>query len=208
MPNVVVMARPYHHGNLRASLLATSLALVDEVGLDGFSLREVSRRAGVSHAAAYNHFSDKAAVVEALVTAAFVRLRDALERAERRPATPIERLENIGVAYIRFACANPTEFRFMFRPELSAPSATSDPPEAGTGAYAILQRTVEAAIAAGDIVDLDAPSVALASWSLVHGFATLAIDGPDRRLATTVKARVALARRIVSIVASGLAAKK
>lgn len=203
------MSRPYHHGDLRAALVATALSLVDEVGIDGFSLREVSRRAGVSHAAAYNHFENKSALVAAIVHASFGRLREALVRAERRPASPIERLEHIGVAYIAFACSNPTEFRLMFRPELYVKRETvqSFGPSVEIDAYAVLERTVHAAIVAGAIVDGDAPTVALAAWSLVHGFATLVIDGPNADLRTSARARNAVARRVVGLVAQGFAAR-
>ncbi len=200
------VTRPYHHGDLRATLVTTALALVDEVGIDGFSLREVSRRAGVSHAAAYNHFADRSALVAAIVDASFGRLCDALVRAERRPASPIERLEHIGVAYITFACSNPTEFRLMFRPELHAKHAraTLADPSVEIDAYAVLERTVEAAIASGAIVGTDASTVALAAWSLVHGFATLVVDGPKPNLRMSARARTVLARRVVGLVAQGL----
>ena len=203
------VSRPYHHGDLRATLVTTALALVDEVGIDGFSLREVSRRAGVSHAAAYNHFEDKSALVAAIVHASFGRLREALVRAERRSALPIARLEHIGVAYITFACSNPTEFRLMFRPELYAKNENvrSLGPSVETDAYAVLERTVQAAVVSGAIVDCDAATVALAAWSLVHGFATLVIDGPNADLRTSARARNALARRVVGLVAQGFAAR-
>ncbi|GAC1306954.1 MAG: TetR/AcrR family transcriptional regulator [Vulcanimicrobiaceae bacterium] len=200
----------YHHGDLRQTLVKTARALAVESGIDGFSLREVSRRAGVSHAAAYNHFADRSALVEALVVEAFRALRGALERAERRPATPLERLQNIGIAYVRFAFEHPAEFRFMFRPELIAsirPRIEASAEEASADAYEILQRTIAAARASGDIAH-EADHATLTAWSIVHGLATLILDSPGEKPLKTAKAVETLARTVTTIGIDGMRVRR
>jgi AcrR family transcriptional regulator len=138
----------YHHGNLRQALLEAARGLVAEAGLDGFGLREVSRRAGVSHAAVYNHFANRSALVEALAIEAFAAFTAALRAAERTTDDPLLRLERVGIAYVRFAFEHQAEFRFMFRPELCR-----DPHVEGEGgplalaareSYAPLEETIAA----------------------------------------------------------------
>jgi AcrR family transcriptional regulator len=106
----------YHHGDLRTALIRSAAALVNDRGLAGVSLREVARRAGVSHAAPYHHFSSKESLLAALAAEGFADLDAALARAESRAgADPRARLEALGVAYVRFALAKPEMFRAMFR---------------------------------------------------------------------------------------------
>lgn len=209
MSNDHPVKAPYHHGNLRKTLVATARELAIEAGVGGLSLREVSRRSGVSHAAAYNHFANRADLVDAVVIDAFDRFRKALERAERRPASPLERLENIGVAYVRFACEHRVEFRLMFRPDVRAVPCEREatPVEiAGSAAYAVLERTIAAARDAGEIVH-DAASATLSSWSIVHGLATLLVDGPRYLGEENPRAIEALARSVTAIHAAGMRAR-
>jgi AcrR family transcriptional regulator len=106
-------ARPYHHGNLRRVVLDAALVEIAERGPMQLSLRELARRAGVSHAAPAYHFGDKTGLPTAVAAEGFERLGDAL--SEGRDAGGF--LE-IGLAYIRFAVSNPAHFEVMFRPEL------------------------------------------------------------------------------------------
>jgi len=168
--------RSYHHGDLRAALLQTTLALVDEVGVEGLSLREVSRRTGVSHTAAYKHFADKAALVRALVAEAFKEFRVALCVGRDAGTDPLDALRRIGVAYVVFAHEHRTQFKMMFRPELTGIAKLDDVSPA-SGAYDVLVDGVAAAFAAG-LFDGDPQTVVLASWSIVHGLAALIVDGP------------------------------
>lgn len=209
MSNSCTVKATYHHGDLREALIATARELAIEAGIGGLSLREVSRRAGVSHAAAYNHFASRAALVEALVVDAFDRFRKALERAERRPASPLERLVNIGVAYVRFACEHHVEFRLMFRPDvraISSDGAHSVVGVAGGAAYSVLERTVAAARASGDIAH-DHASATLSAWSIVHGLATLIVDGPQALCDDSPKSIDRLARSVSAVLIAGMRAR-
>jgi AcrR family transcriptional regulator len=115
---------PYHHGNLRLALLEAARLLALEQPIDNITLREVARRAGVSHAAPYHHFADKRALLKALALEAFKELLR-IQQAQVQP-DPNATLYNIGLAYVRFALAHPTEFGFMFRKSLCEPVGVYD----------------------------------------------------------------------------------
>ena len=195
-------SRTYHHGALRDALLETTRTLLADVGADGLSLREVSRRAGVSHAAAYNHFRDKAALVRAVVEAAFARLVVEMAEARDRAREPRAALRAIGLAYVRFAYRFPAEFRIMFRPELFAHD--DEKADGGGRAHAILVEAVEACQRAGAIDPGPVGPPVLAAWAVVHGLASLIIDGPDPGIAPTLADAEALARSCLATMASGL----
>ena len=167
--------RAYHHGALRATLLEAAEALIEERGLDRFSLRETARRAGVSPAAPAHHFRDARGLLTAIATEGFRELSEALEEGnvgDDRHA----RIMGQGRAYVRFALARPARFALMWR---KAILDVDDPAhvEAGDRAFQILDRAVrgENAGRSGPHDPALAPSIAC--WSMVHGFALLALDG-------------------------------
>ncbi len=191
----------YHHGNLREALLEAARGLVAEAGLDGFGLREVARRAGVSHAAVYNHFANRSALVEALAIEALAAFTAALRAAERTADDPLLRLERVGIAYVRFAFEHQAEFRFMFRPEICKdPLVEGEGGSLGVAAresYAPLEETIAACLASGAIRG-DARTIALTAWSGVHGLASLIVDGPLRDTALDLHTVEELARGVTS----------
>ncbi len=171
----------YHHGNLRRALLDAAMELVREWGIDGFTLREVARRAGVSHAAPYHHFEDRAALVSALVVESFELFERAFrEAAASTPGTHLDRIRAIGRAYVRFAFDDPARFTLMWRPELRTLEDDSPVDEAGLASYQVLVDEIAAGQNAGEIVDGDVGLLSLSAWSAVHGLATLMVDGPLR----------------------------
>lgn len=162
--------RPYHHGHLRQALLDAAVAEVEAVGPAALSLREIARRAGVSHGAPAHHFGDKAGVFTAIATEAF---RLASQTIGPVADGPYGFLSG-GTAYIGFALAHPGHFAVMLRPDLYH----HDDPEltlARDEAFAILYGS--AANLAGLPADADITGLVLAGWSLAHGFATLLLTG-------------------------------
>jgi AcrR family transcriptional regulator len=190
---------PYHHGNLRATLLQTAQILVGEVGVDGFSLRELARRANVSPAAPYHHFKDKAALIRALAKESQERLGVASQAALEGITHPALRLSALGVAYVVYAFEHPSEFRIMFRRELPSPlevsqNSTPDP------AFVLLRQTLiecrdVKCIPIGDS-EHELYLATINAWSVVHGLATLIIDGTLSHTITTREQAIQLTRQV------------
>ncbi len=159
----------YHHGNLPDALVEAALSLLREAGTEALSLRAVARRAGVSAMAPYRHFADKQALLAAVAEHGFRRLAAGLAEADAA-ADPGEALCAQGVAYVRFACDDPPLFRLMFgRPQPQGHEALH---REGDIAYAVLASRVARMVGADARDD-----VTLACWSLVHGLASLLVDG-------------------------------
>ena len=110
----VTASRPYHHANLRKTLLAAAVALIGEVGPQAFTLREVARRAGVSHNAPYRHFPSKDELLLAVAAEGFERLTALMEKTLSAGRSPLERLELCGCGYVDFALRWPNHLLVMF----------------------------------------------------------------------------------------------
>lgn len=167
----------YHHGALREALLTATLELIETDGIGAVSLRQVARAAGVSTGAPYHHFPDRAALLTALSDDGFRLLAAALTAAHAAATTPGAALEAILNAYMEFAKANPAYFRLMFRPELKQPHKSECGADAGEAAFAVLADTVGECLAAKVVRAVDADVLAITLWSLVHGYASLWLDG-------------------------------
>lgn len=155
---------PYHHGDLRRALLHAALDAVTEHGPAGLSLRDVARRAGVSHAAPAHHFGDKAGLLTALAAEGWDLLVEAL-RARGGD------FRDQGVAYVLFATGHPAHFAVMRAPGLTH---EDDP------ALVAARRRADAALRAGAASADPDPATALAGWALVHGLSALLLEGSVR----------------------------
>ena len=177
--------KAYHHGDLREALVAAGTKLLEEKGLDGFTLRQCARRAGVSHAAPAHHFATSSDLLAEIAARGFERFVLALgAAAERASGSPLGRLEAMGRAYVTFARANPAVYSLMFRQ--GAGSLTSARLKAA--AAAAWQQLCDAvALALEPERQDEVIAKAAAVWALVHGTATLMLDrrlppgggGPD-----------------------------
>lgn len=173
--NSVKMDRAYHHGALREALIKAAEEVIAERGVDGFSLRETARRAGVSPAAPGHHFKDARGLLTAVAAKAFWAFGDALEAADKGP-TRESRIRAQGMAYVRFALANRAGFDLLWRKAL-IDDTDADYKAAGIRAFAILDRAARGEAEISD--DPNDPTFArsFAAWAIVHGFARLAMDG-------------------------------
>jgi AcrR family transcriptional regulator len=166
--------KAYHHGNLREALLDAAIHLIAEAGPTGFTLREVARRAGVSHNAPYRHFRDKDELIAAVAAQGFRELNQAmLDSAEGQP-TALDRLQRAGWAYVAFALRRPEHFTIMF----DAPISKNQYPEcekASKEAFGTLVNLINLCQSEGQLPAGDSMARALVAWSLVHGIAKLAI---------------------------------
>jgi AcrR family transcriptional regulator len=176
-PQPAPRSASYHHGDLRRTLIETALTMVTEEGAWNFTLREVARRAGVSHAAPYNHFADKSALLAEVAALGFQALRRQMEMAARRqPRSSHQALHGIATAYIRFGVEHPAHYRLMFGPDLAERGRHPTLEEAADAAFAVLTTALERGQAANEVRGGSVRDQALAAWSLVHGLTTLLID--------------------------------
>lgn len=170
-------ANSYHHGDLRRALIDTALAMVTEEGAWNFTLREVARRAGVSHAAPYNHFEDRSSLLAEVAALGFQSLREALEAAAReQPRSARQALARVGVAYVRFGVEHPAHYRLMFGSELADKERYPSLEAASDATFAVLTGVLERGQASGQVRRGPVRDQALAAWSVVHGLTTLLID--------------------------------
>jgi AcrR family transcriptional regulator len=172
----VPRTQPYHHPNLRKTLLDAAVALIGEVGPRAFTLREVARRAGVSHNAPYRHFPSKDDLLAAVAAEGFDRLTAVMQKAMARGKSPRERLELCGCGYVDFALHWPQHFLIMFDLPHS-PNDCSPAHIAGQNAFQVLLDCVAAAQQSGDLAPGELMPLAWTAWSLVHGIAKLANSG-------------------------------
>ena len=159
------MPRPYHHGDLRRVILTAALDVIAAEGPSALSLRDLARRAGVSHAAPAHHFKDRTGLLTVIAAEGFALLADALGEADD--------LRDAGVRYVRFATGHPAHFQVMFRPEL----LRGDDLELAT-ARALVGERLRSAVSAvpAEGRGSDERLAGVAAWSLAHGFATLLLS--------------------------------
>lgn len=163
-------SRPYHHGDLRRAVLDAAAAAIAESGPAALSLRDLARRAKVSHAAPAHHFGDKAGVLTAMAAEGYQLLADTLVEVQQKTGDFLE----VGVAYVRFAIENSAHFEVMYRPDLydpGDPAVRAATKRAGEALYAGV------ATLPSRPAEVDARVAGVAAWSLIHGFASLWLHG-------------------------------
>jgi AcrR family transcriptional regulator len=193
-------SEPYHHANLRQTLLDAAVTLIGEVGPHAFTLREVARRAGVSHNAPYRHFESKDVLLAEVATEGFVRLTASMQKSMARGRSPLERLELSGCGYVTFALRWPHHFLVMFDlPQ--APQGGEKHHAAGQKAFAVLHECIAAAQQSGDLPAGDLLPLAWMAWSFVHGIAKLAVSG---NLPLNARSTIAFTRSASHAIFSGM----
>jgi AcrR family transcriptional regulator len=189
--------RPYHHGDLRSVLLKAAAQEITRVGVAQLSLRELARRAGVSHAAPAHHFGDKTGLLTALATEGF--------RILHERTSPVighgDALVRAGEQYIAFALAHPAHFSVMFDPHLlrmSDEGLTAERDQAFGNFFAAVTQTT------GTEDTEQHAAEAMAAWSAVHGIAVLWLQGnlpfpPDAGTVPEVVAQLGIGLRTVAV---------
>ncbi|MFQ5512275.1 MAG: WHG domain-containing protein [Candidatus Krumholzibacteriia bacterium] len=168
----------YHHGDLRAALLAEAAAMIADGGVSSVTMRAISGRLGVSRAAPYRHFTDKSALLVAVAAAGFEHLKNRLQAIDAgAPGSSVERFRRMGEAYVRFALENPAHYRLMYGKEALARRDVPELREAGDALLALLVGVVQAHQHSGGIKRRDPLTQAYVMWSAVHGLASLLVDG-------------------------------
>ena len=163
--------RTYHHGDLRAALVSIAMQLVRESGTERWSMREASRRAGVSQAAPYRHFVDKLALLDAVGAQAYGELERCYREAIEQNANPADEALAVARAYVRFALDEPRLFRMIF----------SSPRLHGTkeakSSYDVFESAVRNAQGHNALPAGSTMMLAHVLWSGVHGVADLVLCG-------------------------------
>ena len=195
---------PYHHGDLRRSLIEAGLELVKEGQEASFSLREVAKLAGVSHNAPYHHFADKRDLLIAVAVVGYETLTASIAEATASSEEAKSALFASGRAYIQFGLENPGLYQVMFSAALNGPDGRPKAvAEAGTATRAgleeILRRGARAGVFSSSLLRTsELKTAAFTAWSTVHGFTMLAIEGlptPDLSIADLADKVVRIACR-------------
>ncbi|NIB42457.1 TetR/AcrR family transcriptional regulator [Pseudomaricurvus alkylphenolicus] len=187
----------YHHGALREALVDKALEILASDGVDNISLRSVAKAVGVSHTSTYRHFANKDGLLTAVATAGFLDLAAEIEEAYGTAATLQEQRLETAVAYCRFACANPNLYKLMFSSFLK----DKDGEEALNNAMnetfrrceQLGRQDAEARGAGAEQQGL----AGVAAWVVVHGAASLAIEGILEKAASGNVERDRLIRRVL-----------
>jgi AcrR family transcriptional regulator len=187
--------KPYHHGDLRESLLAAAEAALAELPLEQVSLREIARRAGVSHAAPKHHFSTLGHMLGEVAARGFERFVAALDEAANRSPdqAPSTRLVAMGRAYVKFAASNPAVYGLMFGRRDYEVQTT---PRLAAGMFAAWSQLEDEV--RDTVGPAQATNGAVAVWATVHGLAMLRMDrklppnvNPDSAVDAAVRTLVA-----------------
>ncbi len=210
MPSKKKMKKPegsYHHGNLAETLKSLALKRLGESHDSAFTIREIAREAGVSHAAAYRHFPSHRELLAEISKEGFLKITEAFLQGEKeaRPGHPFDRLQNIGMAYISFCIQNPGYYRAMWHTDLGPTRDLPELQDAGKNAFLSLWETIQdCKTTTGS--SFDPKDMAAASWSIVHGFSVLINMGQLNNpiLEIDKKNALAAAEKVLQILSYGL----
>ena len=203
----------YRHGDLRRALIEAGLKMARDGGPEAVVLREATRRAGVAPSAAYRHFEDRRALLDAVCSAAQAALAVAIEEelaglADDRGSVDAvrARFRAVGTGYMRFAWEEPGLFRTAFSASENLRSAAS-PERAGRGGltpFQLLGSALDRLVEAGVLPEERRPGAEFLAWSAMHGLSMLSIDGPLREFDEVTKKIVG--QRLIDVVEYGLLA--
>lgn len=191
------MESTYHHKDLRRELIEVGIKILSRDGVAAFSLRRLSRELGVSHAAAYRHFADREALLEAIMQEAGNRFRQALQKSADRSFDKSEALAELGAAYVRFYLDNPeilTLFTLIPASGMASVFSSSDcdfdslPDDSPFGIFRGIARS---AMQNPSLQGLDEREILLGYWAKVHGLASILVTQksfiPEDQLDTVIE---------------------
>jgi len=177
--------RSYHHGNLNEALVVAAMRLIEERGGAEFTLRELARELGVTHAATYHHFKDKDDLLATVAARGFAELTERVRAARDSDVCtdPEHCLSVMAEAYVRFAVEYPARFRVMYSRKFTGASDQEDAAHATGPLRDDLLQIVLHGQRDGVFTDGDPEELVSLMWSLVHGLAVLmstnALEAPD-----------------------------
>lgn len=200
----------YRHGDLRRALIEAGVDLAREGGPGAVVLREATRRAGVTPNAAYRHFADRQALLDAVCSScqALVAYSIEADQAAVTTSDPAEaarlKFRAVGTGYLRFALEEPGQFQTAFSASSDMDSATSSARagQSGLTPFQLLTQSLDDLVAVHLLPPERRPAAEFLAWSAVHGLAELFIDGPLRALPAPVKQTLIV--RVIDMVEKGL----
>jgi AcrR family transcriptional regulator len=190
--------RAYHHGQLNDALVDAGVQLAREGGPDALVIRELSRRVGVSHNAAYRHFPDRDALLAAVSARCMALFAVLIERRvgqvpleDDRVSLAMARLRACGQAYVEFALTEPGLFHTAFSPPTPYTEQVrhTGVGESGLTPYELLGERLDELVEVGALPPERRPGAELSAWSAVHGYAALLLDGPLRGMSPEDRTR-------------------
>ncbi len=167
----------YHHGDLRRALLDAAAEILESDGPAALSLRAVARRAGVSATAPYHHFADKQALLAAVNAQSFEGLSDNMSQTGAAAGDSIDRIVLLGIGYVNYATRNPERFRLMFGASQAETGTDDNLAKKGRAAFTMIGGAISHHLARMPPPAPEPATATLAAWSIVHGLATLLVDG-------------------------------
>ncbi|TDR93175.1 TetR/AcrR family transcriptional regulator [Enterovirga rhinocerotis] len=172
--------RAYHHGNLVDAIVQATISLIEERGTEAVSLREAARRAGVSSAAPFRHFPNKAALMAAVAEQAMERLTASIEAAlaETSSLAPMARFEALGRAYLGWAFDNPTHFQVISSRALVDLQASPRLRQQNEAIRLTMTDLLESARRSGELrTDISVDQIVLSARAFGYGLARMHVDG-------------------------------
>lgn len=195
----------YHHGNLRQVLIDAAVEIISLQGEKELSLRKMALKAGVSHTAPYRHFKDKNAILAAVARQGFeMMLNETRERIAASRGNDLDHFAICGLSYVDFAIHHPSYYRVMFGARTENSYFNEELIPESTSVFKLLMETIKICQKKGFLKQGDPEEMALAAWSMTHGFAMLRIDRhiPENKM--DPKMFESLQTRVVTAVYEGL----
>ena len=163
--------KPYHHGELRKTLIETGIEFINQNGEEKLSLRKIAEKCGVSNAAPYAHFKDKNDFINAVQMYIMDSFMDSLVVCVNECEDEMQILSELGVRYVMFFYHNPLYFDFLFsrkniRIRLSSDNNDNPP-------FELFRKTAEKVLGEMDISEKNIRYKTIAMWSLVHGLSAI-----------------------------------
>ncbi len=166
----------YHHEDLQVELIEAGIELAAEKGLQGFSLRQVAQKCGVSHAAPYSHFKDKDALLLAIQEYISEKFSSELEACIKRNSLKENLLEELGASYIKFFVKKPKYFTFLFCDSSIKIDLNADADiDSIYKPYAILKKEVLKEYEKSELTEEQKNDMAISLWAFVHGLTSIAV---------------------------------
>jgi AcrR family transcriptional regulator len=181
--------RDYHHGDLKAALVAAATQILRQQGSDALTLRAVAAATGVTATATYRHFVNRRHLVAAVAQEGFLGLQGAMLEGIRAAPGRLG-LKQVAFAYVRFAHAHPAEYRVMFGPEVADARDLPGLQETSRSVLAFVAQGIAQLQAAGLVRAGNPVMLAITTWAALHGLVMLSLDGQKGGTAPSIEALV------------------